>query len=71
VATARQSSDGPRLAPLYLRAALSALPGAGALPWLPGGGGEADGLAALTEPLAFDPDHLAAYRSLCGFGRER
>jgi len=58
---------GERLGLLYLRAAASALPLAGKLPFLPGGGGSATGLRREQRGLAVDPARLAAYRQLCGF----
>jgi acyl dehydratase len=57
----------PALPLLYLRAAASALPLAGRLPFLPGGGGRADGLRVGGRAVVVDPERLAAYRELCGF----
>ena len=61
----------PRILPLYARAAAATfVPGAGRLPFLPGGGAGA-GIPTDLElelgDVAIDPDHLAAYAKVCGF----
>jgi acyl dehydratase len=61
----------PRILPLYARAAAATfVPGAGRLPFLPGGG-DAEIPTALELELAdvaIDPGHLAAYAKVCRFG---
>jgi acyl dehydratase len=69
---ATRTLDGsPRVLPLYARAAAATfVPGAGRLPFLPGGGGAAEiptDLALELPDVAIDPDHLAAYAKVCGF----
>ncbi len=51
----------------YLKAFGSALPLAGRLPLLPGGGGELPDLELTVPSLRTDPVHLAAYARVCGF----
>jgi len=67
---ARALDRAPRIVPLYARAAAAALvPGAGRLPFLPGGdGGEIPTALELELPgVEADPAHLAAYARVCGF----
>lgn len=52
---------------IYARAALGALPGAGNLPFLAGGGGELPDLALELADVAIDPARLAEYCRVCGF----
>jgi len=59
----RELTGAPRILPLYARAAAATfLPGAGRLPFLPGGG-EAipTNLELELADIAIDPGHLAAY----------
>jgi acyl dehydratase len=51
----------------YLKAFGSALPLAGRLPLLPGGGGPLPDLELALPSLRTDVDHLAAYAKVCGF----
>jgi acyl dehydratase len=66
----RTFERSPRILPLYARAAAATfVPGAGRLPFLPGGGpGQVPTDLELERPdVAIDPDHLAAYAKVCGF----
>lgn len=49
------------------KAGAAAVPGAGLLPFLPGGGGEIPELERSLEPATADVEHLAAYSQVCGF----
>jgi acyl dehydratase len=51
----------------YLKAAVGALPGAGKLPFLAGGGGPMPDLDLHAESVRADPAHAADYARLCGF----
>jgi len=51
----------------YGKAMGSLLPGAGNLPFVPGGGGDLPALERTREGVAIDPAHLAAYAKVCGF----
>ena len=66
----RELTGAPRILPLYARAAAATfLPGAGRLPFLPGGGEEIPtDLELELAGVAIDPGHLAAYAKVCGFG---
>jgi hypothetical protein len=66
----RTLDRSPRILPLYARAAAATLvPGAGRLPFLPGGGATEipTGLELERPDVAIDPAHLAAYAKVCGF----
>ena len=65
----RELTGAPRILPLYARAAAATfLPGAGRLPFLPGGGAEVPtDLELELADVAIDPGHLAAYAKVCGF----
>ncbi len=51
----------------FVKAGAAALPGAGRLPFLPGGGGEIPSLERSSEPAVADTERLAAYSRVCGF----
>jgi acyl dehydratase len=51
----------------YARAALPLIPGASALPFVAGGGGEMPPLARSRAGAQVDPAHLADYAHVCGF----
>jgi acyl dehydratase len=61
--------DGPpSILPLYLKSALPLLPGASALPFVPGGGDEIpDGLGFELSGTAADPKQVFEYARVCGF----
>jgi len=65
----RELTGAPRILPLYARAAAATfLPGAGRLPFLPGGGAEIPtDLELELAGVAIDPGHLAACAKVCGF----
>jgi hypothetical protein len=66
----RTLDRSPRILPLYARAAAATfVPGAGRLPFLPGGGATEipTGLELERPAVAIDPVHLAAYAKVCGF----
>ena len=65
----RELTGAPRILALYARAAVATfLPGAGRLPFLPGGGAEIPtDLELELTGVAVDPGHLAAYAKVCGF----
>ena len=52
---------------VYLKAALGALPGAGRLPFVAGGGGEIPDLKLEAHGLQAKPDRVAHYARVCGF----
>jgi acyl dehydratase len=60
--------SSPSILPLYARAALPMIPGAGRLPFVPGGGGEIpDGLDLELAGVTARPEDVAAYAKVCGF----
>ena len=59
--------SAPSALPLYLRAGLGAIPGAGKLPFLAGGGGEVPDLELELADVAVDLARLAEYGKVCGF----
>ena len=60
--------SSPSILPLYARAALPMIPGAGRLPFVPGGGGEIpDGLDLELAGVKAQPEDVAAYARVCGF----
>jgi acyl dehydratase len=63
----RTLESAPSILPLYARAALPLLPGAGRLPFLPGGGGAIPDVELELDGVRADPEALAAYARVCGF----
>ncbi len=64
----RTLDSSPSILPLYARAALPMIPGAGRLPFVPGGGGEIpDGLDLELAGVKARPEDVAAYAKVCGF----
>ena len=57
----------PSILPLYARAAAPLIPGAGRLPFLPGGGGEIPELELTLERVGAEAEDVAAYNKVCGF----
>jgi acyl dehydratase len=65
---AKTLDSSPSILPLYARAALPMIPGAGRLPFVPGGGGEIpDGLDLELAGVTAQPQDVAAYARVCGF----
>jgi MaoC like domain len=65
---AKTLDSSPSILPLYARAALPMIPGAGRLPFVPGGGGEIpDGLDLELAGVTARPQDVAAYARVCGF----
>jgi MaoC like domain len=52
---------------VYVKAALGALPGAGRLPFVAGGGGPMPDLELREEGVRAEPDRVADYARVCGF----
>ena len=52
---------------VYLKAAVGALPGAGRLPFVAGGGGALPDLELEERDVTAEPDRVAAYARVCGF----
>jgi acyl dehydratase len=63
----RTLSSPPSLLALYARAAVSMVPGASLLPFVPGGGGEIPQLRLALAASRPDPERVAAYAKVCGF----
>ena len=63
----KELRGSPSMLPLFARASLAVIPGAGKLPWVPGGGGEVPDQVLTRADIAVDPDRLAAYDRVCGF----
>lgn len=63
----QQLSGSPSMAKLFARAGAAAIPGAGKLPFLSGGGGEVPDVALILEDVQIDPDRLAAFDRVCGY----
>jgi acyl dehydratase len=61
-------SGSPSMLPLFARAGLAVIPGASMLPWVAGGGGDVPDLVLTRSDVKVDPDRLAAYDRVCGFG---
>jgi len=64
----KELSGSPSMLPLFARASLAVIPGASLLPWVGGGGGDVPDLALARTDVAVDPDRLADYDRVCGFG---
>ena len=64
----KELRGSPSMLPLFARAGLAVLPGASRLPWIGGGGGEVPDRALTRAGVAVDPDRVAAYDRVCGFG---
>jgi len=63
----RTLAGSPSILPLYARAAAPLIPGAGRLPFVPGGGGEIPDTELALEGVRPEPDAVAAYARVCGF----
>ncbi len=66
--TARTLDGPPSILRLYLRAAAPMIPGASALPFVPGGGGEIPEVELRLDGVSAQPAEVAAYARVCGFG---
>ncbi len=65
---ASRLDSSPAILPLYVKAALPLLPGASALPFVPGGGDDVpEGLGFTLEGVRPDRAEVAAYAKVCGF----
>jgi acyl dehydratase len=64
----RTLDSSPAILPLYARAAAPLIPGASLLPFVPGGGGEIPETELVLSGVRPDPDAVAAYAKVCGFG---
>jgi len=63
----KELRGSPSMLPLFARASLAVVPGAGKLPWVGGGGGEVPDRALTRADVAVEPDRLAVYDRVCGF----
>jgi acyl dehydratase len=63
----RHLDHSPRLLDLYLRSALAVVPGASALPMIPGGHRRIPHYEFILDDCRADPRRLARYRAVCGF----
>jgi acyl dehydratase len=63
----RRLESSPAALPLIVRAGLGAVPGAGRLPFVAGGGGEVPDLELELADVAIDTGRLAEYCRVCGF----
>jgi hypothetical protein len=66
-AATRTLDAPPSILPLYLRAAAPMIPGASALPFVPGGGGEIPEIELHLDRVSAEPADVAAYARVCGF----
>jgi acyl dehydratase len=63
----RTLDSPPGMATLYARTAAAMIPGASALPFLPGRGSEMPDIDLTLERVRVDPAKLSAYAQVCGF----
>jgi hypothetical protein len=63
----KEMRGSPSMLPLFARASLAVIPGAGKLPWVGGGGGDVPDQALTRADVAVDPGRLAAYNRVCAF----
>lgn len=66
--TSRSFDKAPAVLPMYLKAALPALPVVGALPGIKHATGEIPDLTVTRDGVSTDPEHLEAFNEVCGFG---
>jgi acyl dehydratase len=60
--------SSPSILPLYAKAAVTMIPGASLLPFVPGGGGEIpEGLDLELTGVRAEPAEVSAYNKVCGF----
>ena len=67
MSTERQLSGSPSMTKLFARAGAAAIPGAGKLPFLSGGGGDVPDVALILDDVQIDRDRLAAFDRVCGY----
>jgi hypothetical protein len=65
--TTERLDSSPSSLPLIVRAGLGAIPGAGKLPFVAGGGGAIPDLKLELADVRVDPKRLAEYSRVCGF----
>jgi acyl dehydratase len=65
--TTRVLDSSPSILPLYARAAAPMIPGAGLLPFIPGGGKEIPDLELSLVGVRAEAEKVAAYAKVCGF----
>jgi acyl dehydratase len=65
--TTRVLDSSPNILPLYVRAAAPMIPGAGLLPFVPGGGKEVPDLELSLVGVRAEAEKVAAYAKVCGF----
>lgn len=63
----RELEKPPGIIPLYAKAALPMIPGASALPFVPGSGKDVPELALALPEVTFEAAALAQYNRVCGF----
>jgi len=66
--SARTLESSPSILPLYARAAAPMVPGASLLPFIPGSGKEIPEIELTLPRVYADPEQIAAYNRVCGFG---
>jgi acyl dehydratase len=64
---ARTLQSPPHLLPLYARAALPLIPGAGLMPFVPGGGKRIPEIELVLKDVRAQAGSVAAYAKVCGF----
>jgi len=64
----RTLDSSPSILPLYARAAAPLIPGASLLPFVPGRGEAIPETELVLPEVRTDPDKVAAYSQVCGFG---
>jgi acyl dehydratase len=63
----RQLSGSPSMAAMFARAGAAMVPGAGKLPFVPGGGGDVPDVALVLDDVEIDSERLAAFDRVCGY----
>lgn len=62
-----QLTGSPSMTALFARAGAAALPGAGKLPFLSGGGGDVPDVVLILDDVEIDPQRLAEFDRVCGY----
>ena len=68
MAPERVLERSPSMVAMFARAGAAMVPGASALPFVAGGGGEIPSLTLALDDVSVDRSRLAAYDRVCGFG---